>query len=176
MTGSVSNPALVLLTGGTGYVGGRLLRALLNEDVRVRCLARRPEYLRARAGANVELIRGDVLDPNSLKAAFEGISTAYYLIHSMGAAESFEERDRKGASNFAQAARAAGVGRIVYLGGLGSNGSDLSPHLRSRHEGGASIPYLHYKSRPSWSISRFHQHPARCSWFANAAPADWLSS
>jgi len=136
MTGSVSNPALVLLTGGTGYVGGRLLRALLNEDVRVRCLARRPEYLRARAGANVELIRGDVLDPNSLKAAFEGISTAYYLIHSMGAAESFEERDRKGASNFAQAARAAGVGRIVYLGGLGSNGSDLSPHLRSRHEVG----------------------------------------
>ena len=136
MTGSASNPALILLTGGTGYVGGCLLQALLNEDVRVRCLARRPEYLRARAGANVELIRGDVLDPNGIKPAFEGISTAYYLIHSMGAAESFEERDRQGASNFAEAARAAGVGRIVYLGGLGGRGSDLSPHLRSRHEVG----------------------------------------
>lgn len=136
MSGSVSNPPLVLLTGATGYVGGRLLEALHNKEVPVRCLVRRPEYLRTRGAANAELIRGDVLDPGSLKFTFEGVSTAYYLVHSMGATESFEEKDRQGASNFAAAARNAGVRRIIYLGGLGDNGGDLSPHLRSRHEVG----------------------------------------
>src|SRR5271155_5441583 len=111
MTGSVSNPPLVLLPGVTGYVAGRLLWALNNRNVRVRCLARRPEYLRTRGAANVELVRGDVLVPSGLKSALEGVSTAYYLIHSMAAAESFEEKDRRGASNFAQAARDAGVRR-----------------------------------------------------------------
>src|ERR1700694_920296 len=103
MTNSPSNPPLVLLTGATGYVGGRLLGALQNHHARVRCLMRRPEQWRARGTANAELMRGDVLDRDSLTAAFEGASTAYYLVHSMGAAEPFEEKDRKSASNFGEA-------------------------------------------------------------------------
>lgn len=79
---------------------------------------------------------GDVLDPSSLKPALEGVHTAYYLIHSMGSTDKFEEADRRGAQNFANAAAAAGVQRIVYLGGLGDSEQPLSPHLRSRHEVG----------------------------------------
>jgi len=126
----------VLLTGASGYVGGRMMKALENTGVRLRCLARRPDYLRSRGALNAELIRGDVLDPDTLKSAFDGVSIAYYLIHSMGAAGSFEEKDRMAASNFAEAARAAGVRRIVYLGGLGDSSGELSTHLRSRHEVG----------------------------------------
>jgi uncharacterized protein YbjT (DUF2867 family) len=136
MTNSPSNPPLVLLTGATGYVGGRLLGALQNHRVRVRCIVRRPDQWQARGSTKPELMRGDVLDADSLTAAFEGVSTAYYLIHAMGAAEPFEEKDRQSASNFADAARAAGVRRIIYLGGLGDRNAELSPHLRSRHEVG----------------------------------------
>lgn len=129
-------PGKVLLTGASGYVGGRLLRRLTERGVPVRRLARRPEFLSARVGEAVEVVRGDVLDRASLSAATEGVATAYYLVHSMGAADDFEEADRRGARNFAEAAQAAGVGRIVYLGGLGDEGEPLSPHLRSRHEVG----------------------------------------
>ena len=126
---------LILLTGASGYVGGRLLDALLERGSRVRCLARRPESLRSRAAAGVDVVRGDILDGSSLGRALAGVHTAVYLVHSMGSSGSFEEEDRRGARNFADAARAAGVRRIVYLGGLGGEG-DLSPHLRSRHEVG----------------------------------------
>ena len=126
----------MLLTGASGYVGGRLLKALENGGVRLRCLARRPDYLRARVAAETELVGGDVLDRASLDAALRDVSTAYYLVHSMGSAGSFEEKDREGARNFAAAARAAGVRRIIYLGGLGDSGAELSTHLRSRHEVG----------------------------------------
>lgn len=126
----------VLLTGATGYVGGRLLPLLESRGVSVRCLARRPENLVARVGDNTEVVEGDVLDANSLTDAFEGIKTAYYLVHSMGAVGSFQEQDRVAAGNFANAARDAGVKRIIYLGGLGDDGDDLSGHLRSRHEVG----------------------------------------
>jgi uncharacterized protein YbjT (DUF2867 family) len=104
----------------------------------VRCLARRPTFLAERVGPAVEVVEGDVLRPETLGPALEGVHTAYYLIHSMGSpgSEGFEARDRAGAENFARAARAAGVRRIVYLGGLGDEGGDLSPHLRSRHEVG----------------------------------------
>src|SRR5579884_1345339 len=133
-----SQPALrtVLLTGATGYVGGRLLRRL--ETVpgqHIRCLTRRPEALRGRIGTQTEAVAGDVLEPASLARAMEGVHTAYYLVHSMDTAEDFESLDRAAARNFAQAARAAGVRRIIYLGGLGS-GADLSPHLASRQEVG----------------------------------------
>lgn len=128
----------ILLTGATGYVGGRLLPRLEARGHRVRCLARRPEFLADRVGPGTEVVEGDVLRPETLAAAFEGVETAYYMVHSMGNAsrEGFEAQDLTAARNFAHAARTAGVGRIVYLGGLGDDGADLSPHLRSRHEVG----------------------------------------
>ena len=112
---------LVLLTGATGYVGGRLLRLLTERGLRVRCLARHPERLAARLAPGAEAVGGDVLDAASLAAAMEGVSTAFYLVHSMGFGADFEERDRRAATTFGAAARAAGVGRIVYLGGLGDD-------------------------------------------------------
>lgn len=145
------NNNLVLLTGGTGYVGGRLLKRLESLGVATRCLARRPEHLRSKVGPSVEVVAGDVLDGDSLPASFVGVHTAYYLVHSMGSAGSFEEQDRVGAQNFAQAARTAGVQRIVYLGGLGDEGESLSPHLRSRHEVGdilraSGIPVFEFRA------------------------------
>lgn len=142
---------LILLTGATGYVGGRLLRLLEQRGYRVRCMARRPEYLEPKVAPSTEVVAGDVLDASSLDAAMRGVRVAYYLIHSMGAAGSFEEDDRAAAVNFAQAARAAGVERIVYLGGLGDDQQTLSPHLRSRHEVGrilrqSGVPVLEFRA------------------------------
>jgi uncharacterized protein YbjT (DUF2867 family) len=125
----------ILLTGASGYVGGRLLRRLESSNRPLRCLTRRPAVLRERVGRHTEVVEGDVLDPASLARAFEGVHTACYLVHSMGGAEDFEELDRRAAANFAAAARAAGAAQIVYLGGLGHE-DDLSPHLASRHEVG----------------------------------------
>jgi uncharacterized protein YbjT (DUF2867 family) len=126
----------ILLTGATGYVGGRLLHRLVARDARVRCLARTPEDLAARVPSGVEIVRGDVLDPASLRAALSGIDAAYYLVHSMGDASGFEARETAGARHFAEAAKAAGLRRLIYLGGLGDQSQELSPHLRSRHEVG----------------------------------------
>ncbi len=127
---------LTLLTGATGYVGGRLLTRLVNEGLAVRCLSRKPEALRARVGKTVEVVQGDVLDPPSLTLAFEGVETAFYFVHSMGDDRDFESQDRIAAENFSKAATAAGVSRIVYLGGLGNPDETLSKHLRSRQETG----------------------------------------
>ncbi|NWG12756.1 MAG: SDR family oxidoreductase [Acidobacteria bacterium] len=126
----------VLSTGATGYVGGRLLRALEAEGTPLRCLARRVEHLAGRVGPGTEVVRGDVLDRASLDRALSGVRTAYYLVHSMGSPGQFEEQDRRGAANFGAAAHDAGVRRIIYLGGLGEPRLGLSPHLRSRHETG----------------------------------------
>jgi uncharacterized protein YbjT (DUF2867 family) len=125
----------ILLTGATGYVGGRLLDRLVREGFRVRCLTRRPEILTKRVARDVEIVAGDLLEPESLSVAMAGVHIAYYLVHSMDAKRSFEELDRRAASNFATAAAKAGVRHIVYLSGLGS-GADLSAHLASRHEVG----------------------------------------
>jgi uncharacterized protein YbjT (DUF2867 family) len=127
---------VILLTGASGYVGGRLLRELQDGPRRLRCLARRPEYLRSRVPPAVEITAGDVMDPESLVKALTGIHTAYYLVHSMGAKRDFVELDRQGAENFGAAAKQCGVRRIVYLGGLGDSRLALSPHLRSRQEVG----------------------------------------
>ncbi|HEX6106564.1 MAG TPA: NAD(P)H-binding protein, partial [Gemmatimonadales bacterium] len=132
----MSREGLVLLTGATGYVGGRLLRALESGARPVRCLARRPEHLQSRVAAGTEVVAGDVLSPETLGPALEGVRTAYYLIHSMASGSTYADDDRRGARAFAAAARQAGVQRIVYLGGLGS-GAELSPHLASRQEVGA---------------------------------------
>lgn len=128
----------ILITGGTGYVGGRLI-PLFREavgDSRIRLMARKPEFLRARVGESVEIVPGDVTKVETLQEALEGIDTAYYLIHSMGSDQDFESQDRQAALNFAQAAKANHVRRIIYLGGLGDEDESLSTHLRSRHEVG----------------------------------------
>ncbi|MBA3444968.1 MAG: DUF2867 domain-containing protein [Gemmatimonadales bacterium] len=129
---------MILLTGATGYVGGRLLSALEARGKGVRCMARRPSFLEARVGTTTEVVRGDVLDPESLRAALCDVHTAYYLVHSMATGPSYAEDDRRGAIAFAGAAREAGVRRIVYLGGLG-DGERLSPHLESRQEVGSIL-------------------------------------
>jgi uncharacterized protein YbjT (DUF2867 family) len=125
---------LILLTGATGYIGGRLLRALEAKQLRIRCLARMPLRLSGHVLPSTEILGGDCLDKRSLEVAMSGVHTAYYLVHSMGNAESFAEQDRTAAQNFAEAAEVAGVKRIIYLGGLGEGA--LSPHLKSRQEVG----------------------------------------
>ena len=142
---------LVLVTGATGYVGGRVRRALEGEGQRpLRCMARRPEYLRGHAGPRTQVVAGDVLEPASLGPALEGVHTAYYLIHSMGSGREYDRSDREGARCFAAAARAAGIARIVYLGGLG-HGSQLSRHLASRQEVGlilreSGVPTVEFRA------------------------------
>jgi uncharacterized protein YbjT (DUF2867 family) len=123
-----------LVTGATGYVGARLLRRLAEEGRPVRALARRPEQVEALAG--VEAVRGDLLSGAGLTRALAGCTTAYYLVHAMEAApdDGFADRDRAAAQRFAEAAAAAGVERIVYLGGIEPAGGARSPHLRSRVE------------------------------------------
>ena len=134
------NRRVVLVTGASGYVGGRLVVALESRGERVRCLARTPAYLAARFSPSTEMVEGDVLDPGSLRSALEGVHTAYYLVHSMGSRAGFEQRDRLGAHNFARVARERGVRRVIYLGGLGGDGY-LSPHLASRQEVGAILAH-----------------------------------
>jgi uncharacterized protein YbjT (DUF2867 family) len=128
----------ILVTGGTGYVGGRLIPILLERGFRVRAVARSLEKLKSRPWAglpHVELAAADLLDPDSLKKAASGCATAYYLVHSMlSRPKNFEDADRRAAKNMAQVAGEAGLERIIYLGGLGDVGSDLSHHLRSRAE------------------------------------------
>lgn len=133
----------VLVTGATGYIGGRLIPRLVERGYRVRCLAREPRKLSDRRWAtipNVEILRGDVGDPDALDAAMADCGAAYYLVHSMMAAGAeYRERDRLLARGFAEAAEAAGLERIIYLGGLGETGDRLSEHLASRREVEAAL-------------------------------------
>ena len=143
----------VLVTGVTGYVGGRLVPRLLEAGFDVRALVRRdPDRLDGRPWAgSVQVAVGDVLEPETLSAAMEGVDAAYYLIHSMRGSDAFHQRDVRAAANFANAAAAAGVQRIIYLGGLGDPESDLSEHLRSRQETGdalrsAGVPVTEFRA------------------------------
>jgi uncharacterized protein YbjT (DUF2867 family) len=117
----------VLVTGASGFIGANLARALVDAGYDVRAMTRNPESYRGAGKA----VAGDVGDPGSLRAAVEGADAAYYLVHSLGSAD-FEAKDAQGAANFAAACADAGVGRIVYLGGLGDDRAGLSAHLRSR--------------------------------------------
>ena len=139
MTPPDSRP-LILVTGVTGYIGGRLVPRLLAAGYRVRCMVRDPSRLEGRRWRReVEVVAGDVLQPATLGAALDGVDTAFYLVHSMAGGHEFHERDLTGARNFAHALRTAGGRRMVYLGGLGDPQSDLSPHLRSRQETGDAL-------------------------------------
>ncbi len=131
-------PRNILITGATGYIGGRLVPCLLEAGYRVRCFVRDPDRLRPRSWeGKVEIAVGDALKAETLAPALEGIDAAYYLIHSLGAGEgTFAERDRRAAGNFARAAEQAGVRRIIYLGGIQPKSDRLSKHLESRLETG----------------------------------------
>lgn len=127
----------ILVTGATGYIGGRLVEPLLDRGFRVRCLVRDESRLEGRRWIDrVEVVKGDVLDAPTLAPAMRGADVAYYLVHSLGTGAGFHERDLRAAANFAEAARDAGVARIVYLSGLGDASGRLSEHLRSRQETG----------------------------------------
>lgn len=127
---------MILVTGATGYVGGRLLARFEREGRAVRAMARRPEHLQGRVQPSTDVVAADVLDRASLDAAMTGVDVAYYLVHSMAGPGKFEEADRAGARNFGAAAKAAGVRRVIYLGGLAGDPAGLSAHLRSRQEVG----------------------------------------
>jgi uncharacterized protein YbjT (DUF2867 family) len=131
----------VLVAGATGYIGRRLVGELVAEGHEVRCVARTPGKLDGEPWRDaVEVVRGDVLDPESTAAACRDVDAVYYLVHSIGADDDWEERDRRAASNVRDAAAASGVRQIIYLGGLGDDtGTSLSPHLASRHDVGAVL-------------------------------------
>jgi uncharacterized protein YbjT (DUF2867 family) len=128
----------VLLTGATGYIGGRLLRRLEENGCTVRCLARHPERVHA-TKPDTTIVRGDCLDESSLGPAFAGVQVAYYLVHSMVAGPDFAALDRRAAENFGRAAGRAGVRRIIYLGGLIESTATASAHLKSRAESGEAL-------------------------------------
>ena len=134
----MSTPLRCLVTGASGYIGGRLVPELLTAGYTVRCMARDPGKLSDRPWSDdVEIAVADAMDEGAVRRALEHVDVAYYLIHSLGTDASFEQRDRTAAETFAAAAKAAGVQRIVYLGGIISGQADeLSPHLRSRAEVG----------------------------------------
>jgi len=141
----------ILVTGATGYIGGRLVPRLVEEGHQVRVLVRDPGRIAGRPWADrVELAVGDVEAPASLSTACRGVDTAYYLVHLMGSGRDFPERDRAAARNFVAAA--AGVGRVIYLGGLVPQGERISPHLASRAEVGAilraGLPTLEFRAGP----------------------------
>jgi uncharacterized protein YbjT (DUF2867 family) len=141
----------ILLTGASGYVGGKLLKRLEETGYRIRCFARRPEVLKGKIGPETEVVAGDLLEPSTLGPAMNGIHAAYYLVHSMGSKGSFEEEDRQAARNFAEAVFKADLQRIIYLGGLGDSSDALSSHLRSRHEVGellreSGVPLVEFRA------------------------------
>ena len=131
---------LILVTGATGYIGGRLAPVLIEKGYQVRCLVRDPSRLYGRSWiGKADVVQGDVLHPETLTEAMQGVEVAYYLVHSMADGRGFSERDLIAARNFSTVARQAGIKRIVYLGGLGDPQADLSTHLRSRQQTGEAL-------------------------------------
>jgi uncharacterized protein YbjT (DUF2867 family) len=146
-------PDLILVTGASGYIASRLIPRLLEKGYRVRALARQPEQLGTRAWAkDVEFVRGDVTDPDSLARALTGVHTAYYLIHSMAGGRGYTRIETEAAHNFASAAETAQLQHLIYLGGLADpNAPNLAPHMRSRIETGntlrrGSVPVTEFRA------------------------------
>ena len=136
----MADERLVLVTGATGYIGGRLVPRLLEAGYRVRCLVRDARRLEGRPWSDqVEVVEGDATRPETLPPAMAGVWAAYYLIHSLSDTANYQQRDIAVARSFSQAAKAAGVERIIYLGGLGDPAAELSVHLRSRQETGEAL-------------------------------------
>ncbi len=130
----------ILVTGATGYIASRLIPQLLERGYPVCALARQPQRLKSRRWfSQVEMTEGDVMNPATLKPALEGVHTAYYLIHNMSSGHGYTERELDAARNFVQAAEAAGVSHIIYLGGLADEEQHIAPHMRSRIETGATL-------------------------------------
>jgi uncharacterized protein YbjT (DUF2867 family) len=141
----------VLVTGATGYIGGRLVPRLVQQGRTVRCVVRDPSRLAGRGWDTVEIIEGDLSDPAVLPRVLEGVDVAYYLIHSMATGDTFGELDRMMATHFGMAAAVAGLKRIIYLGGLGDPATVSSKHLVSRHEVGRAlavggVPVLEFRA------------------------------
>lgn len=146
-----ARPIHVLVTGATGYIGGRLVPRLLARGHRLRCVARNSNRLEGHPWPNVEIVQGDLEEPGAAVQALSGIEVAYYLVHSMAAGQAFRERDRAMALAFGEAAARAGVRRIVYLGGLGDPEKVHSKHLVSRQEVGrclaaAGVPVIEFRA------------------------------
>jgi len=142
----------ILVTGATGYIGGRLVPRLLKLGYKLRLMARDPARLQGRPWKeDVEIVQGDVLIPATITQAMDGVGAAYYLIHSMSSSSDFHQRDLIAAENFGSAAQIAGVEQIIYLGGLGDPQADLSEHLQSRQETGqklaqAGVPVTEFRA------------------------------
>lgn len=131
---------LILVTGATGYIASRLIPRLLDSGYRVRALARDPLRLKGRSWYNqIDIVQADVTSPSTLAKAFDGVHTAYYLIHNMSSGHGYTERELDGARNFANAAETAGIEHIVYLGGLADTEQNIGSHMRSRIETGAVL-------------------------------------
>jgi uncharacterized protein YbjT (DUF2867 family) len=149
---SPSETPYILITGVTGYIGGRLVLSFLEAGYRVRVMVRDPIRLQGRSWiTQVDVVQADVLQPDTLDAALVGIDVAYYLIHSMRGGENFHEQDIRAARNFGAAAARQGVKRIIYLGGLGDATTELSQHLRSRQQTGdalreCSVPVTEFRA------------------------------
>ena len=142
---------MILVTGATGYVGGRLVTRLQAKGFQIRCMVRTPARLSDRVPRCVEIVRGDVTQPAALDGALCGIDTAFYLVHALASKGDFESTELAGARNFAAAAHRAGVNRIIYLGGLGDTESPSSAHMRSRHAVGqilreSGVPTLEFQA------------------------------
>ena len=140
---------LVLVSAATGYIGSRLLEAFVSAGIPIRASARSPRKVRAPEG--VEVVAADALEPEAVRASMQGVRTAFYLVHTLGGGAGYAERDRQAARIFAEAAADAGVERIVYLGGLGDTGVDLSEHLASRQEvgrvlGSTGVPVIEFRA------------------------------
>jgi len=146
-----SKPRRVLLTGATGYVGGRLLPVLAaRDDLIVRCMVRDPARLESRYGGRVELAEADAMDAAAVGEAMRDVDVAFYLIHALGGDADFAEQEQEAARHFAEAAERAGAGRIIYLGGLGDDPA-VSPHLASRRRVGeilraSEVPTIEFRA------------------------------